>query len=320
MAGALFRQTIDLSGRTVTIEPDLDQLGGQTTANRVVLTAGKFAPVDVFDTNTYAHEPREDFLNWSVTDVGTFDFGADAWGSSYGAAAEWYQDRYTFRAGMFDLSDVPNGTGLSLPLTRQFQSVSELKESHLIWHQPGTLGLLYYLTYGVLGTYSDALALARATGTTPSTAAVRHFRFKYGVSLDLEQHLASDLGFFARLGWSQPGVEEDDFTDIDQTLALGLMLSGGSWGRPDDKIGLAGVANQISRDAKMYFRAGGIGGVIGDGQLPRSGPEQIVEVFYRFSANRFTRITGDYQYIGNPAYNRQRGPVSILALRVHAEF
>jgi high affinity Mn2+ porin len=90
MAEALFRQTIDLGGATEQVDPDLDQLGGTRTANRVVLTVGKIAPVDIFDTNSYAHEPREDFLNWAVSDVGTFDFGADAWGGSYGAAAEWY--------------------------------------------------------------------------------------------------------------------------------------------------------------------------------------------------------------------------------------
>jgi high affinity Mn2+ porin len=125
---------------------------------------------------------------------------------------------------------------------------------------------------------------------------------------------------FARAGWTQGGIEEVDFTDIDQTLAIGFSLAGTRWGRPDDTVGLAGVANQSSHNAKVYFAAGGLGGIIGDGQLPMAGPEQIIETYYSFAAVSFAHLTGDYQFVNNPAYNRQRGPVSVLALRLHAEF
>jgi high affinity Mn2+ porin len=221
---------------------------------------------------------------------------------------------------VFNLSDVPNGTGLGLPLLRQYQLVTELEERHRLWDRPGKLSLLYFLTYGLLGTYSDALALAAATGTTPSTGSVRHFRYKYGISLNMEQQLAPGLGGFVRAGWTQPGVEEDDFTDIDESLSFGVSLSGDRWDRPDDRIGLAAVVNQISHNAKLYFRAGGIGGVIGDGQLPAAGPEQIIETYYRYALTKDVRVSSDYQFINNPAYNRQRGPVSVFALRMHAEF
>ncbi len=30
-------------------------------------------------------------------------------------------------------------------------------------------------------------------------------------------------------------------------------------------------------------------------------------------------LTGDYQYVMNPAYNADRGPVSIFSLRLHYE-
>jgi len=115
-------------------------------------------------------------------------------------------------------------------------------------------------------------------------------------------------------------VEEDDFTDIDQTIVIGLSLAGTRWGRPDDTVGLAAVANQISHDAKIYFAAGGLGGIIGDGQLPAAGPEQIVETYYSFAVVKYVKVSADYQFINNPAYNRQRGPVSVFALRLHAEF
>jgi high affinity Mn2+ porin len=320
MSRAFFRQTIDLGGETQKVDPDLNQLGGSQTANRVVITVGKYSVVDIFDTNRYAHDPRNDFLNWSVLDAGSFDYAADAWGATYGAAAEWYQDWWAVRVGLFDMSNVPNSIALSLPLIHQDQFVAEVEERHSLWDQPGKLKFLYWLTRANMGTYTDALALAAATGTTPSTGSVRNYRSKYGVVLNLEQQLTPDLGMFARLGWTQGGVEEYDFTDIDQTVSIGLSLTGTRWGRPDDTVGLAAVANQISRSAKNYLAAGGLGGIIGDGQLPEAGPEQIIETYYSFAAFSFAKVTGDYQFVNNPAYNRQRGPVSVFALRLHAEF
>ena len=149
---------------------------------------------------------------------------------------------------------------------------------------------------------------------------MRHWQSKYGVGLNLEQQITPDLGVFARAGWTQGSVEQDDFTDIDQTVSVGLSLAGTRWGRPDDTVGLAGAVNQISHAAKEYFAAGGLGGIIGDGQLPKAGPEQILETYYKYAAFSFANLAADYQFVNNPAYNRQRGPVSVLALRLHAEF
>jgi high affinity Mn2+ porin len=156
------RQTIDLGGETEKLEPDLNQLGGTQTANRLVFTIGKFSIVDIFDTNTYAHDPRNDFLNWSIIDQGAFDYAANAWGFTYGAAGEWYQDWWAIRAGVFDLSQAPNTVALSNGFG-QGQFVAELEERHRLWDRPGKLKLLYWLTRGNLGTYLDAIALGAAT-------------------------------------------------------------------------------------------------------------------------------------------------------------
>jgi len=252
--------------------------------------------------------------------MGTFDYAADAWGFTCGAAAEWYQDWWTVRVGLFDLSTTPNDKYLDDRFIQQAQFIAELEERHTLWDQSGKLKFLYWLTRGELGTYSDALALAAATGQTPSTGAVRRYRSKYGIGLNLEQQLTSDLGVFARAGWTEGGVEEDAFTDIDQTIAAGLSLSGTRWGRSDDTVALALVANQISHAAKEYLAAGGIGGIVGDGQLPEAGPEQILETYYSVAVFSFAHVTADYQVINNPAYNRQRGPVSVFSLRLHAQF
>jgi len=147
--------SIDLGGQTQALEPDLNQLGGIQTANRVVFTVGKYSVVDIFDTNKYAHDPRNDFLNWSIIDIGSFDYAANSWGYTYGGAAEWYQNWWTLRTGMFDLSTVPNSNNLS-PSFAQLQFVTEVEERHQLWGQPGNLKFLYWISRGNLGSYLDA--------------------------------------------------------------------------------------------------------------------------------------------------------------------
>lgn len=320
MSRAFFRQTINLGGGIEKIDADLNQLAGTQTANRLVFTVGKFSVVDIFDTNKYAHDPRNDFLNWAILDIGAFDYAADAWGVTYGAAAEWYEGRYAARVGLFDMPAEPNSIHLSLPLLQQTQFVTELEERHTLWDQPGKIKLLYWLSRGNLGTYSDALALGYATGTVPSTGAVRNYRSKYGVGFNLEQQIVPDLGMFVKGGWSQGGVEEDAFTDINASVAVGLSLAGTRWGRPNDTVGLATAINEISAIGSRYLAAGGLGGIVGDGALFKSGPESIVETYYNFAAFSWANIAADYQFVNNPAYNQQRGPVSVFALRLHAQF
>ena len=315
----LLRQTINLGGATAKLEPALNQLGGTQTANRVVFTIGKYSIVDIFDTNAYAHDPRNDFFNWSIIDQWAFDYAASAWGYTYGGAVEWYQDWWTARVGIFDLSQIPNSRALSRGFA-QGQFVGELEERHDLWDQPGRLKLLYWLTRGNLGTYLDAIALGAATGQTPSTSDVRRFLTKDGFGLNLEQQVATDFGVFARASMSQGTVEEVDFTDINQSISAGLSLTGSRWGRPDDTVGLAGAINRISHQGKLYLAAGGLGGIIGDGQLPNAGPEQILEAYYRVGLSSYAQFAADYQFVSHPAYNRDRGPVSIFGLRLHLQF
>jgi high affinity Mn2+ porin len=310
------RQTIDLGGDPQAVTGAANQLAGSQSADRIVLTVGRYSVVDIFDTNQYAHDPRGDFLNWSVIDAGSFDYAADAWGFTYGAAAEWYQDWWTIRSGLFDMSKVPNTTSLDTFFS-QYQYDQEFEERHNLFGQPGKLKFLTFVTHARMGEYDQATALALQTGTPADIAAVRAPHNKVGFSLNLEQQVSDDLGVFARAGWTQGQFEEFDFTDINKTVSLGASLGGARWGRTDDRLGLAFVINEASRDARQFFAAGGLGGIIGDGQLRRSGPEQIVETYYSLAAFSFAAMSLNYQFVVNPAYDRDRGPVSVFGARVH---
>jgi high affinity Mn2+ porin len=312
------RQTIDLGGDLQKVDSDINQFAGQQTADRLVITIGKFSVVDIFDANKYAHDPRNDFLNWSLVDTGTFDYAADSWGYSYGAAAEWYRGNWTLRAGLFDLSTIPNSAELD-PTFRQFQMIYEIEHRHELWGEPGKIALDGFLSRGRMGSYDDALALAAATGTTPNTADVRHYNSRPGISLNFEQQLVPNIGLFGRFGWADGNLEPYEFTDIDRTAAVGASFGGKLWGRPDDTIGIAGVVNSISSAHQAYLDAGGLGILVGDGQLPHPGPEQILETYYSLPVGSW-KVTPDYQFVVNPGYNRDRGPVSVLSLRLRTQF
>jgi high affinity Mn2+ porin len=313
------RQTLNLDDTRQSVDAAANQLGGSRSANRVVITVGKFSVTDLFDTNQYAHDPRTDFLNWAAVDAGTFDYAADAWGYTAGAALEWYQGAWTLRGGLFDLSTVPNSVHLD-PGFHEFQSILEIERRHEIAALPGRVSLTVFDSRGRMGLLNDAVQRAESTGTAVDIAAVRAYRSRAGASLNLEQQLATDLGFFVRLGKAGGNVEAYEFTDIDRTVSAGLSLQGTRWHRADDTLGLAAINNGISAARERYLNAGGLGILVGDGRLPHPGPEQIIETYYSLSVLRAAHLSFDYQWINHPAYNRDRGPVSVVAVRVHAQF
>ena len=316
---AFVRQTVDVGGAAETVEAAADQLGGTRSADRWVFTVGKFSVTDVFDTNQFAHDPRSDFLNWSAIDAGTFDYAADSWGFTVGAAAERYQGSWTLRVGVFDLSNIPNSPHLE-PGFHEFQIDAEIEKRYELFGQTGRVLLTGFDSRARMGLLDQAIALAEATGTTPNPASVRRFRSRLGVSIDLEQPLSADLGVFARAGKAAGNVEIYEFSDIDRSIQVGAALNGVRWRRPGDTIGVAAIDNGISAEREQYLNAGGLGILVGDGRLPHPGAEQIIETYYSFAARSWVHLSLDYQWVKNPGYNTDRGPVSIFAVRLHAQF
>jgi high affinity Mn2+ porin len=315
---AFIRQTINFGGEAEKIAAGINQFAQTDSSNRLVVTVGKMSVSDMFDDNRYAHDPRNDFMNWALVDAGTFDYAADALGYTYGAVAEWYQDIWTLRAGAFDAPVVPNSTELD-PSFSQFQSLLELERRHELWGQPGKIKVTGWVTRARLGNYNDAVALAQLTGGPADIAAVRHYTSRRGIVANLEQQVTPDWGVFMRAGLASPNIEPDAFTDIDRTISAGAVFSGKQWGRPDDVWGVAGIINNISTSHQAFFNNGGLGIVIGDRQLPHPGLEQIIETYYTFPIDVW-KVSFDYQFIANPAYNRDRGPVSVFGTRVHMQF
>lgn len=316
---AFLRQTINLGGERSSLGAAANQIAGTQTANRLVITLGKFSVVDVFDTNSYAHDPRGDFLNWTLIDTGAFDYAANAWGFTFGGAAEWYQGPWTMRVGLFNLSKQPNQPSLEINLS-QNQLISEVEHRHVIGGHAGAVRLGAWRSHGRFVKLADAISAFDATGIMPDPADLRHPRNRSGGYIDAEQEVSANLGMFLRAGLTDGTIEADDFTDVDRTLALGMQLKGTGWGRRSDSVGLAGVVNGISKTRQLFLNDGGLGILVGDGQLPHPGSEEIIEAYYNWQVMKGVNVTADYQFIANPGYNRDRGPTHVFGLRLHGAF
>jgi high affinity Mn2+ porin len=313
------RDTFNLDGEQEAVASAQNQLAGSRSENRWVLTVGKISVGDIFDINPYAHDPRGDFLNWTAVDAGSFDYAADAWGYTVGAAAEWYQGPWTLRGGVFDLSNIPNSVHLD-PGFHEFQMLAEIEHRQRLGDHPGNVMMTVFDSRGRMGLLDQAVAVAQVTDTPVDIAAVRRYRSRLGADVNAAQELTADLGAFLRFGKAAGNVEAYEFTDVDQSLSTGLSLKGTTWHRAQDTVALALIENKISGEREAYLNAGGLGILVGDGKLPHPGPENILETYYSVAALSHFALTFDYQWIDHPAYNRDRGPVSVYAVRVHAQF
>jgi len=314
-----FRQSFDLGGEIQAVDGEANQLAGSRSADNLIVTAGKFSPADIFDTNDYAHDPMHDFLNWAIIDAGPWDYAADAWGYSYGAAAEWSVSDWTLRGGVFNLSRIPNGTELTRGFG-QYQLDAEVERRFVLGGRDGKIKLLTFASRGRLGDYNDAVALAAATSQPPDISLVRRGAWKTGISLNGQQAVSDDLGLFLRATINDGSKEGEEFTDMANSLMAGVSLKGTDWQRQDDTLGLAFETGGITEGGRRFFAAGGLGILIGDGRLDHYAREDIVEAYYAAALCPGVQASLDYQFIANPAYNADRGPVSVLGFRLHGEF
>jgi high affinity Mn2+ porin len=319
IARVFVRQTFGLGGEQETVEDGPNQLAGKQDISRITITAGRFAVIDIFDGNTYSHDPRADFLNWNMYCCGSYDLTMDKISYTWGAAVELNQKNWAIRGGYFLVPTVSNVNTFDTRIPEHGEYIGELELRYSLFSQPGKLRLMGWANIANMGSYADALAMPVTTPNYPDITQTRQVRTNYGFVVNFEQAITSNLGVFSRASWNPGLVEIIGWTDCDESLSFGTVLKGNAWGRPDDKIGVGGVVEGLSPIARAYFAAGGLGILIGDGQLNYR-PEQILEAYYAYSLNKWAVLTFDYQLVVNPAYNADRGPVSIFSGRLHAWF
>ena len=312
----LLRQTFGFGGEQEELASGPLQLSNKVDVSRLTLQAGKFAVMDIFDGNAYAKDTRKDFINWSMWAPGAFDYSADKVGLTYGATAEFNQKQWALRAGYFLMVGTSNSNNFDPRVFERGSYVLELETRYSLFSLPGKVRTIAWLNSAFSGSYRETL---NNPALNLDIALTREGRIKYGYVFNLEQTLTDDIGLFGRWSWNNGKTEIMAFTDIDASLAGGLSIKGARWGRPDDVIGIGGAINALSNDHRDFIAAGGLGVLIGDGALNYR-RERIFETYYAYALNKQITLTADYQFITNPAYNADRGPVSVFSGRLHGEF
>lgn len=313
------KQTFGLGGEQEDVADAPNQLAGKRDIDRVTLIVGRFAIGDFFDGNSYAKDPRADFMNWAMWASVAYDFPADLPGYTRGAVVELNRKDWAIRAGLFQVPSAPNSDVLTF---KTGGTVVEFEERHTLFEQPGKLRVGAFANSGNTANYREVVDLAAANPAldiNDITFADQRTRLKYGFYVNLEQQIVNDVGLFARASWNDGQNQILSFTDVDRSLSGGLSIKGSRWGRADDTVGIGGAINGLSAAHRDFLAAGGTGLLIGDGQLNYR-TERIFETYYAYSVIKGVTLTADYQLVVNPAYNADRGPVSIVSGRLHAEF
>jgi high affinity Mn2+ porin len=328
-ARLFIRQTIGLGGDQEDVADDQLTLAGRQDVSRITFTIGRFTPTDMFDANSYANNPATQFMNWAFINNVAWDYPADSIGFTTGFSAELNQPNWSLRYGFFQMPSVSNSWtvedagALTYPsmspasdgeFWKSWSMATEFERRYNAGSHPGVVRLDAWLNQAHMGSYQDALSIP-GTDITQTRA----YRYKYGFGLNWEQEIAPNVGVFSRLGWNDGHEEAWTYTDINYSGSLGVSVKGESWHRPDDTWGLAGVISAISDANREFLEAGGTGILDGDGAL-NYGYEKVVETYYDIAVWQTLHFALDYQFVDDPSFNRDRGPVSVFAARLHWQF
>jgi high affinity Mn2+ porin len=318
LARLAISQTFPLGGGKLTNEHAKNELAGTRDKNQLAVTVGRLSVIDVLDANRYANDATDQFLDWALFASGAYDYPADTRGYTWGVLADLAYGWWSLRGGIALEPMYANLETMDWRVDKSRGLMAEYEARYKVGNMRGAWSLLGFVNQARMGSYEQWLAKPSAypDGIVDTRA---DGRTKYGFALSLEQQLNRTLGAFMRLSWNDGHNESWAFTEIDQSLALGVVQEGLAWNRPGDEIGAAVVVGGLSPWHRRYLEEGGTGFILGDGKL-NYGPEVISDLYYKFRLTEYLSLSAFYQPIVNPGYNQDRGPVHVFSGRFHVAF
>ena len=304
------------------VEDDVNQIKEKVPLNRITISAGKFAISDFYDDNKYSHDPRTQFMNWSLMSNGAWDYPANTRGYTFGIVAELIKPKWAVRLSSVAVPRIANAPEMEYKITKAHSETVEFERKIVLNKRPGAFRFFISDTHSKAPSYAEGLKAIAANDTyllnviSGKAEGNVYGGEKFGLGFSGDQELNNEIGIFMRAGWNDGKDVTWAFTEIDQTLSAGITIKGIPWKRPDDVFGIASVINGISAPHREFLEAGGYGFIIGDGKL-NYGHEAIIETYYNAFLSKFFWLTIDYQFVNNPAYNKDRGPVNVFAVRGH---
>jgi high affinity Mn2+ porin len=316
IARFFIRKVFDLRGNDILIDDGPNQLFSRYASHRLALTLGKFSLSDLFDDNSYSHDARSQFLNWSLMSSAAWDYPADTKGYTYGLALEYIRPEFTLRGAAVMVSREVNGIEMDTNIKDAFGIVIELEKPFILFENGGKIRFLLFQNHARMGSYSEVL---NDPGLNMDINLTRIYgRTKTGFAVNTEYSLGEKDGAFLKFSWNDGKNESWMFTEVDRSLAGGIQFQKLNLLNRSDEAGLALVLNGLSDVHERFLMNGGYGFIIGDGKL-NYGLESIIELYFKTIIYNNVSITPDYQFVLNPGYNKDRGPVHLFALRVHIE-
>lgn len=315
IARLFFTQTIALSGENTFQTSDLNQLAGSLPTNYLSVTLGKISISDFFDRNKYSHDPRTQFMSWGLMSNGAWDYPADTRGYTPSIVLEYITPADELRYAFSLVSITANGSIMDWQISKAGSHTFEYTHRYTLSNQAGVIRLLGFFTNAKMGNYREAVATN--PGNPDIHSVEKYGNAKFGFALNVEQDFSNTFGGFVRASWNDGNNETWAFTEIDRSFSTGLNLTGESWKRNNDNIGIAFVVSGISEAHQAYLKAGGKGFILGDGNL-NYGSEKLAELYYTLNLSPNIYFSGTYQLVLNPGYNKDRqGPVSVFSARLH---
>ena len=321
LARVMLHAVIPLSQERVEADPGPLSTFSELPARRLEFRFGKFGMVDFFDINGVGSDSHLQFMNWAIDQNGAYDSAADTRGYTWGAIVEYQSRKWGFRFAEALMPTVANGMYLQWNLRRARGGSYEFElHRSILPKKDGVVRLLAYTNYSNMGIYRDA-ANQYLEGKVSKPDITNHplwTTLKYGFGVNLEQVLTPNVTAYGRFGWNNGKTESWAYTEIDETFAGGFAINGRKWNRPQDRLGMAFASNCLSADHRTYLALGGLGFIIGDGAM-NYGRENILESYYTVHVWRGIYVAPDVQYVVDPAYNRDRGPVIVPGFRLRLE-
>jgi hypothetical protein len=321
-------QVIGLSDRLVDADRGPFSLPTKLPERRIELHAGRMGLPDYMDLNSIGSDSHLQFMNWTVDNNGAWDYAANTRGYTDAIVAEYIDPRFTVRYAVATMPTVANGDDLQFELRRANGQNVEFELpfgpgflARSLAKRAGAIRLLSFVNHANMGDYrqQNIKFLEGLTPTPDITAHPLQVTVKYGFGVNVEQEVTDCLRLYGRFGWNEGQHESYAYTEVDQTFNFGGDYSGKQWRRPNDKVGLTFVTNAIKRDHQAYLKMGGLGFLLGDGNLNYA-REDILEGYYNLHSWRGIYYALDAQFIEHPGYNQDRGPVLVEAIRMHVEF
>lgn len=324
-ARAYLQQSFALPGsKDVFTADDQNQVNQFLPDKRITLSVGKFSLGDFFDNNPYSHDPRTQFMNWVLMDNGAWDYPANTRGYTDAVVLQVITPKWYLSLSDALESLVANGPDLDWNIKKSFGLTAETGYNYKIKNgRDGGFSLLLFMNENRAGNYEDAIANYEAGQLNAlhiDSLTAYNGNKKYGVGINWNHPFGKYIGVFLRTGWNDGKTGTWEFTEVDETFTRGININGGMWHRKKDNFGLALVIDGLSKEHRDFENEGGYQFIIGDGKLPHYGAEEVLETYYQTTLFEHLLLTGDYQLVRNPGYNKDRGPVSIFSIRVHVEF